>query len=66
LGFLSAHAALIDPRCFDSKRILGPKQLTDIYLLALAVKNGGRLATFDRTIPMPAVHGAKPHHLVAL
>src|SRR6266478_5885304 len=41
-------------------------QLTDIYLLALAVKHGGRLVTFDRAIPMAAVRGARPEHLVVI
>ena len=41
-------------------------QLTDLYLLALAVKNGGRLVTFDRRIPLSAVHGARAEHLVRL
>lgn len=34
-------------------------QLTDAYLLALAVAQGGRLATFDRRIPAAAVHGGR-------
>ena len=32
--------------------------LTDVYLLALATHHGGRLATFDRRIPLAPVHGA--------
>ena len=36
----------------------GHQQLTDVYLLALAVKRGGRLATFDQRIPLAAVKGA--------
>jgi toxin-antitoxin system PIN domain toxin len=28
--------------------IVGHNQITDAYLVALAIKNGGRLATFDR------------------
>jgi toxin-antitoxin system PIN domain toxin len=31
-------------------RIMGPKQLTDAMLLDLAIRNGGKLATFDRRI----------------
>jgi hypothetical protein len=34
--------------------------VTDVYLLGLAVKRGGALATFDRTIPLAAVPGAGP------
>ena len=50
----------------DATRIHGPRQLTDAYLLALAVKHGGRLVTFDGAIPTSAVIGAKPRHLLSL
>lgn len=53
-----------DDRIFDHARILGPSQITDVYLLALAVKNGGRLVTFDRSIPIAAVRGAEARNLV--
>jgi hypothetical protein len=45
---------LFDPACLGSHR-----QLTDVYLLGLAKRRGGRLATFDRTIPFKAVVGAR-------
>jgi predicted nucleic acid-binding protein len=32
-------------------------QVTNTYLLALAVRNGGRLATFDRRLSAMAVEG---------
>jgi uncharacterized protein len=38
-------------------------QLTDVYLLGLAIEMGGRLATFDRRIPRPAVIDADQKHL---
>jgi hypothetical protein len=38
--------------------ISGYRQLTDVYLLGLAKKMGGRLATFDQAIPLKAVIGA--------
>jgi hypothetical protein len=37
-----------------------------VYLLALAVKNGGRLVTFDATVAISAVKGARPQHLLQL
>ena len=52
--------SLLDMRRIHKNRILGPKQITDIYLLALAVKNSGRLVTFDRAIPVAAVRSAVP------
>ena len=58
--------SVADDDLFDRTRILGPKQLTDVYLLALAVKNGGRLATFDRSIPLAAVRGAELRHLAVI
>jgi toxin-antitoxin system PIN domain toxin len=58
--------SLLDEQFINRSRILGPKQLTDIYLLALAVKHGGRLVTFDRAIPTAAVRGARPEHLVVV
>ena len=39
------------------------RQLTDAYLLALAVANRGRLATFDSTISLRSVEGAKAQNL---
>jgi predicted nucleic acid-binding protein len=29
--------------------------ITDAYLAALALRNGGRLATFDRNVPIAAL-----------
>lgn len=58
--------SIADEQLFDRSRILGPNQITDVYLLALAVKNGGRLATFDRGLPLRAVRGAEARHLVVL
>lgn len=50
--------SLRDATLFDPGLIGGHRQLTDIYLLGLAKKHGGRLVTFDRTIPAKAVIGA--------
>jgi predicted nucleic acid-binding protein len=50
----------------DATRIHSPRQLTDIYLLALAVAHEARFVTFDSKIPLAAVRNAKPHNLVVL
>ena len=42
------------------------RQITDTYLLALSVRHGGRLVTFDSGIALSAVKGAKPQHLLVL
>jgi hypothetical protein len=38
----------------------GPKNITDLYLLALALANGGRLATFACNISLAQVIGSEP------
>lgn len=51
---------------FRFTRIRGHRQLTDVYLLALAVVTDGKLATFDDKIPLQAVNGAKREHLAVI
>jgi len=58
--------SLRDRRVFDPALVAGPRQITDIYLLALARSQGGRLATFDRTIPLRAVKGATARDLTVI
>lgn len=58
--------SLLDARHFDHSQIHGSRQLTDSYLLALALHHGGRLVTFDRRIAASAVPGAQPQHMVLL
>jgi uncharacterized protein len=65
-AFWPDDLSLLDEQLIDHSRILGPSELTDIYLLALAVKHGGRLATFDRTIPLAAVRGAEARHVAVI
>lgn len=43
----------------DAAQITTPGQVTDAYLLALAVKMGGKLATFDRRLVTKAVRGGR-------
>jgi toxin-antitoxin system PIN domain toxin len=47
--------SLIDSAIVDASRIATSAQVTDAYLLALAVANNGRLATFDRRLSPQAV-----------
>ena len=60
--FWPDDVSVCDPRLFDLG--VGHRQLTDVYLLALAVRRDGRLATFDRSIPAKGVRGARAGHLV--
>jgi toxin-antitoxin system PIN domain toxin len=61
--FWQDEISLLDHDRFDTSVALGHQQLTDVYLLALAVRHRGVLATFDRRIPLAAVRGARPEHL---
>lgn len=65
-AFWPDDISLLDARVVDSARIHGPRQLTDVYLLALAVRHQGRLVTFDASIARDAVRGAAKQHLLAL
>ena len=64
--FWSDEVSLLDPDVVDSTRIHGPRQLTDIYLLALAVEHDGRFVTFDAGIPVAAARKATKRNLVVL
>lgn len=64
--FWPDDVSIADKNVFDPAGILGPNQITDSYLLALAVKNDGRLATLDQGVSLRAVRGAEPRHLVVI
>ena len=58
--------SLLEPNRLAWERILSSRQVTDAYLLALAVEQGGRLVTLDRGVPLAAVRGAQSRHWVVL
>ncbi|MFA7505960.1 MAG: TA system VapC family ribonuclease toxin [Burkholderiaceae bacterium] len=64
--FWPADASLLATDFLRWRSILGSRQITDAYLLLLAVRNGGRFVTFDRGVPLAAVPGATVDHLVVL
>lgn len=64
--FWPDDVSLLEPRTADASRIHGPRQITDLYLLALAVHRGGRFVTFDASVPTSAVTGAAKGHLLTL
>ncbi len=57
---------LLDARVADRTRIHGPRQVTDLYLLALAVRQSGCFVSFDSSVPRSAIKGAEKRHLVTL
>ncbi len=64
--FWPDDVSLLDGETADGQRIHGSKQVTDLYLLALAMRHEGRLATFDGNIPISAIPGATSRHVVVL
>jgi len=57
--FWPDDVSLMDPALLDADRLLGHGQITDSYLLALAVAHGGQLASFDRRLVPDAVRGGR-------
>lgn len=55
--------SLRDDAVFDFDRLQGHQQITDAYLLALAVAHDGVLLSFDQKVALQAVRGAQPRHL---
>jgi toxin-antitoxin system PIN domain toxin len=58
--------SLGDRASFDLSFLGSHRQITDVYLLGLATRHTGRLATFDRSIPIKAVVGATPEALAVI
>lgn len=65
-AFWPDAVSLLDDAVIDFTRLHGHRQITDAYLLALAVRHDGMLASFDAAVPLSAVRGATRRHLLAL
>ena len=65
-AFWPCDLSVLDARVVDRTRLHGPRQVTDAYLLALAVAHDGRFITFDRSLSLAAVHGATEEHRTVL
>jgi len=57
--FWNDSISLSDTGIFTPSKIVGHKQITDVYLLGLCQKNGGTLVTFDTRITTNAI--VSPH-----
>jgi uncharacterized protein len=58
--------SILDQTRFASVAFSNHSQVTDSYLLALAIKNDGRLVTLDRSLKTSTVSGFSSMHLVTL
>lgn len=57
--FWPCDLSLLDDPIVVPARLLSHAQITDTYLLALAVRHGGKLATFDKRLVADAVRGGR-------
>jgi len=64
--FWPDSVSLVQAGTLNPTHLLGHRQLTDVYLLALAVHHQGLFVTLDGAIPLKAVPGAQPAHVVRL
>ena len=64
--FWPDEVSLLTPGVADWTRLIGPRQITDIYLLALAANRGGRFVTFDARIALTAVPAAGDGNLCVI
>ena len=58
-SFWPDDLSLLDSQHVDCSKLLAAGQVTDTYLLTLAVSRGGRLATLDRRLATDAVAGGR-------
>ena len=65
-AFWPDDVSLLEDGVLDWQQVLGHRQVTDNYLLALAVRHRGRFVTLDERVSSAAVRGAKAAHLVVL
>jgi toxin-antitoxin system PIN domain toxin len=64
--FWPDELSALDPARFEQEHWLASRQITDAYLLGLAVHRGGTFATLDRGVNLRPVRGAGPQHLVVI
>ena len=64
--FWADTVSLLQPGSIVWNMVLSSRHVTDAYLLALAVQQGGRFVTLDRGVPLAAVSGALSAHLVVI
>lgn len=65
-AFWSCSVSLLDESVVDRSHLHGPRQVTDAYLLALSAAQQGRFVTFDQSVPLSAVRGARSENLTVL
>ncbi len=65
-AFWPDDVSLRTPGMVNWPRVLGHNQITDLYLLALAVAHGGCLVTLDHRVSTSTIVGATDRNLLLL
>lgn len=61
--FLDQTISLLDSNKFEASKLVSHKQVTDLFLIGMAIHHDATLVTFDRNIPIHAAIGFKDRHL---
>lgn len=64
--FVADDISLLDDAVVDTRNLSGPGQITDVYLLALAVAHGARLVTLDKYVSLTTVRAAGQASLIVI
>jgi uncharacterized protein len=64
--FVASDLSLLDARCFDTEQLLGHRQVTDAWLLGLAMAHHLRFITFDAGLPTRVVRALTSANVVVL
>lgn len=64
--FWPADLNPLDRNVVAWQQLAGHRQITDAYLLGLAVRHRGRFVTFDQRVVLETIPGATADHLVVL
>lgn len=65
-AFWAQDVSLLDPGVIDHARLISPKQITDVFLLAVATHNKGRFVTFGQSVPVAACRSARDENLLVI
>lgn len=64
--FWQDEISLLDDSLIDWSHIMGNRQLTDIYLMALAHRQNGTFVTLDNRVQVNSIKNANPNLLIKL
>ena len=64
--FVADDVSLLEDAVVDTGSLAGPRQITDVYLLALAVAHGARFVTLDKYVSLTTVRAAGQESLIVI